>query len=214
NIFINTQSDDWNHGYKKILYANVVLEGLAKIGRSADNQEEWDNIKGGALYFRALTLYQLAQLFCKPYEKETAGQELGLPLRTESDINVSYDRSTLEETYQFIINDLNNAFELLPVRSITNYRPSGEAVYALLARIYLQMGDYDAALKNAESSLQRNSYLIDFNTLDQETRLPFPLMMEDNKEIIFVSLMSQLSVLSPPRFNIDTVLYSLYEDTD
>src|SRR5690606_20876916 len=113
-IYQGAKSEDWNRGYEKILYANFVLEGVADIEESVSNQALRNEVLGSAFYHRGMNLFLLAQLFCKQYNSETAGNDLGLPLRTTSNINVTYQRATLEQTYTQIIKDLEKAARLLP----------------------------------------------------------------------------------------------------
>src|SRR5690606_37555904 len=46
-----------------------------------------------------------------------------------------------------------------------NHRPTKVAVYAILARAYLYMGNYAEALKYAEDALSIHDFLYDYNTL-------------------------------------------------
>src|SRR5690606_8352446 len=120
---------------------------------------------GSALFFRAFTYYQLAQLFCNVYDPEHASTQLGLPLRQEADITVSVPRADLKATYDLILDDLAEAGKLLPLYGEIYERPSRIAVDALLARVYLQLADYDKARSAAENVLQEKGMLLDYNTL-------------------------------------------------
>src|SRR5688572_32039185 len=51
---------DWNAPYEQVLYANVVLDGLKKnVPITPDNWQQWNNIKGTALFIRAYAFYNL-----------------------------------------------------------------------------------------------------------------------------------------------------------
>jgi hypothetical protein len=83
DIYVGAKNiDDWNIPYKRVFLANVVLEGIEKI-KPADNTEQqaWNNVKGAALFFRAYNHFDVAQEFCKSYDKNTAGDDPGIPIR-------------------------------------------------------------------------------------------------------------------------------------
>ncbi len=187
DLFEGEQSDDWNFGYRRILYANQVIEGIQKIKPNNGQLDAWNNVRGSALFFRAFNYYQLAQLFCEVYDEKNAKSQLGLPLRTEPDITLKIPRSTLQQTYDLILKDLNEAEELLPIEPFIKQRPSRLAVSALRARIYLQLRRYDLALAEANGALSRKSTLLDFNTVpfDPNSFATLQPLAAVNPEIIF-----------------------------
>lgn len=187
DLFEGEQSDDWNFGYRRILYANQVIEGIQKIKPDNAQLDAWSNVRGSALFFRAFNYYQLAQLFCEVYDEKNAKSQLGLPLRTEPDISLKIPRSTLQQTYDLILKDLNEAEELLPIEPTIKQRPSRLAVSALRARIYLQLRRYDLALTEANAVLGHKNTLLDFNTVpfDPNSFATLQPLATVNPEIIF-----------------------------
>lgn len=206
-----TACSDWTNAYRNILYANIILEGLGKINQTQVNQKEYNSIKGGALFHRAHNLYNLAQLFCPPYQASTANSEPGLPIRTNANVNERVTRANLKITYDQILADLNVAAELLPDAQMYPTRPSKNAAFAMLARVTLCISDYSEALKWADKSMQLNSQLLEFSSLNQNANFPFALF---NKEVIFHSAASTYLIVSGVRFNVDTSLYRSYEEND
>ena len=203
---LNNNISEWDNAYKRILNENITLEGVDKNGNPADTA--WKNIKGTALFFRAYDYYSLAQLFCKPFTTNAASDP-GIVLRKSSDVNEKSIRATVQQTYQQIISDLTQSRNLLPEVPVYKTRPSVPAAYAMLARVYLSMGDYDNALLYADSTLQRYSKLLDYNTIDATARRPFPLF---NDEVIFHWMVTNYGLL----FNatVDPNLYAMYESND
>ena len=200
---------DWNTPYKQVFYANVILEGMAGKESTTNDEADWNNTKGSALFFRAYAFYNLAQLFAQPMNANTASSS-GLPLRLTSDINVRVPRSTVAETYQQIISDLLQAKSLLaPTISVYKTRPSKPAAYAMLARVYLSMGDYPKAGAYADSCLQIVGGLMNYNELDAAKTRPVPRY---NKEVIFSSLLISRSFLT--RSIRDTTLFKTYSADD
>lgn len=199
---------DWNAPYRQVFYANVVLEGLEKLAVEEKDREEWNRLKGSALFYRANAFYQLAQLFAPAYSELTANEQ-GIPLRLSPDINALVSRADLQETYDRIIQDLTEAMELLPEHLVYQTRPYQPTVHALLARVYLNMGAYESAAQHAGRCLQLDNTLIDYNDLDTNALRPVPLL---NEEVIFHSLLISYSVKNSA--HIDTMLYKSYSDND
>ena len=186
---------DWKYAYNQILNTNIVLEGIDKITPDANSQAAWNNVKGSALFFRAFNLYGLTQIYCKPYNSTTAGTDLGLPLRLTSNINEKSVRSTLQQAYDQIFQDLKTAKTLLPQSPLGSFptRPSINGVYALLARIYLSMNDFDKAFLYSDSCLQFRNQLMDFNSLSATATFSInPFCVED----IFHSDLDRYSALN------------------
>ena len=201
---------NWRSAYQRILNANLALEGITTIERSSLNKENWDNVKGSALFYRAYNFYVLAQQYCKPYS-ESAGSDLGIPLRLISNINEPSKRATVNNTYNRIINDLTEAIALLPTTISYKTRPSRPACYAMLARVYLSMSNYPAALVNATACLKLYNKLIDYNTLNSANSYPIPQL---NDEIIYQTRLGGVALFSSANLNVTPELIALYHSND
>lgn len=210
NFYMGEQSIDWVNGYQRILNANIVLEGIEKVKPVSAEQQDWNNIKGSALFYRAFDFFNMAQEYCVSYKSTTASNDLGLPLRLEYDVNVKVKRSNLQQTYERITSDLLTAAELLSTKPQYKTRPSKEAAYALLARVYLVMENYEKAGIYADKALQIQSDLLDYSKLN--TGASFPLA-RFNTEVIFHSVFNY-GVLLPTRLIVEPALYSAYEVND
>lgn len=212
-VFVNDAGDaNWSRPYGQIYYSNLVLKGLNEMNVSEQDLAEYYTVKGWAHFFRAFAYYQLAQVFVETYEQDHAQEMLGLPLIAEPDLETVVKRATLDETYTLIHADLQEATRLLP--SITNSKtlPTKAAAYALLAKYYLNIADYENALKYAENSLAINDYLIDYNNLNNITA-NYPIIKHNN-EVLFHTTVLYASIIAPTRMNIATDLYNLYGDND
>ena len=213
DIFEGTGSSDWNACYKMVEYANIVLDGLAKIKPSPSDTLRWNNIKGSALFYRSYAFYDLAQLFAKPYDKSAAANEPGIPLRMSSDINILSVRNTLQETYERITTDLKEAENLLPMNALYKTRPSKLAVNGLLARLYLNMQDYSQALYFAGNLLSACKDLINYNTINTTPTFSMPNYQAVNKEVVFYCYTLSYGIGSYPSL-VDTALYQSYKPND
>ena len=218
DIFQGQSSDDWSTCYQKVEYANIALDGLTKINIDISNTSDYNRIKGSALFYRSLSFFNLAELFCRPYTTN-ANVDLGIPLRVNSDINIASTRSTLKETYDQIINDLKLSISLLPITPQFTTRPSQVSANALLAKVYLVMGDFANALIYSNAALNLNSSLLDYNSslVVPSSTYRFPTFSTGNPEIIFYSYATgykTLSALGSGVGNVDTVLYRSYTIND
>lgn len=209
---------DWNIPFEAVFYANSVLDGLRTIGDSA-NTERGTHIRGSAFFARAYAYYDLVKNFCDAYDKTTASKDLGLPLRKEAGVDVTLPRSSLESTYQFILDDLFLASALLENRPFpvnNRNRPSKEATLAMLARVYLAMGVYSKAEVYADSSLRLYNKLIDYNDVCVDCTTPFSFIRE---EILYhgtqINHYGSLTVtLKMNGIAIDSTLIKSYDEND
>ncbi|NGM65422.1 RagB/SusD family nutrient uptake outer membrane protein [Sphingobacterium sp. SGR-19] len=217
NPYVGDVVYDWDRVYEAIFYANVALDGLKNLTRSEINSTQFDAIMGSALFHRAHAFYQLAQIFAPPYDKVKAEATPGLPLRLESDFSERIQRVSVEDTYDRIISDLQRASGLLPELPVMKNRPSKVACNALLARVYLVMGDYGAAEKYAGTCLEEYAVLLDYNELDETLAYPFQQINFDNPEIIMVFNMQGASFYSINRTlsaKVPSGLFNLYKEHD
>ena len=188
---IRAGGQQWVKSYNKIYNTNLVLEALAKL-EGKENPAVLTHLKGTALFLRAYALWNLAQLYAKPYGV-TAAQDAGLPIRLISDVNETPGRGTVKDTYDRIIQDLKDAAAMMNVTADIPSRPIKIAALAMLARVYLSMEDYTNASANASAALELKSDLLDFNTFDEENPFPFTRY---NKEVIFHSILESSALLA------------------
>jgi tetratricopeptide (TPR) repeat protein len=216
DIYQGNSVFDWNTSYQQVFYANIVLDGLRKIKPDAASAVQYNQIKADALFIRSMAFYQLAQEFAVPYNPSSANNDLGIPLRLNSDVNEKSSRGTLQETYDQIIKDLLSAAELSPLTVSYKTHSSKPAVSGLLARVYQTMQQYDRAKNHASSCLKMYNKLIDYNTLNLAAAKPFPFDLPNaNDEVIFHDNLISVRFLTAPSVTfIDSTLYATYENND
>lgn len=213
NSNYNNYPNDWSAIYNVINVANIALEVIDKIPNIAIDRNDWNNVKGSALFFRASSLLKGAFTFCKAYDAETATSDLGMAIKSTSDPGSPITRSNLQETYDQIIDDIKKSIPLLPDLPIHVQRPAKSSGYALLARVYLSMRIYDSCVKYANLSLEVKNDLIDYNTVNTNLTYPFQRF---NKEILFndVDGGAGYYIVSPYYAIVDTTLYNSYDEND
>ncbi len=140
--------DLWIQSFKSINNLNLIINNIETAeGNEAQKQE----ILGEALGLRGMIYFDLARTFSYPWIKEGASAQ-GLPLKLSSDEIVT-ERSSLGETYNQIIGDMQSSLDLLEenawAQGSTQYLTK-TGVKGLLARVYLYKQDWENALKYAK----------------------------------------------------------------
>lgn len=208
----NALNTDWSRPYDQVFYSNVVLAELEQFDNSEKSSQEWRNLKGAAHFYRAYAFFSLARSFCVGYDPATAGNELGIVLRLDSDIAVALPRSTLKETFEQIILDLEMAEPLVQSAISVNTRPSKAAVWAMLSRVYLYMGDFEKSLEAADRALSLYDALLDYNQINPSPARPFVGNLD---EVIFYSeLLLRTYYFFTAGSAVSPELYAKYEQDD
>jgi tetratricopeptide (TPR) repeat protein len=208
---------DWNSSFNQIYKSNLVLEKVSSI--SDPDLTTRNYIAAQAYFFRARAIFDLAQLYAPYYDSSRAITDLGLPLKLNSDINITVQRASVKQTYDQIFNDLSESQQLMSVPSpgTLKNRPTKAGLFALTAQVYLYLRMYESANTYADSALKYSNTLIDFSTLSTTSTSPFgnPL---GNTEIIFFSGMNTTFPLASGTSigggGIDTLLYRSYDNND
>jgi hypothetical protein len=151
-------SDLWGNSYKIIAIANTVLDKISIVDTTIQA-----NTAAQAKFMRAASYYYLVNLFALPYSTGAAATNLGVPLTTAptyqyDSVKAKLSRSTVKQTYDQIIADLKDA-----IAKDDSYYPAK----ALLAKVYLVMGDYANASAMADDVISNGGYQL-ADTYDKE----------------------------------------------
>lgn len=142
---ITRVSGFWNAFYLAIRNANLVIQNAPK--GNAISTEDINRLVGEAKFLRALTYFQLVRNWG------------GIPLRTEENMtDKDLSKSSAEQVYALIVNDLLNAESNLPDVPKAIGRPSKWAAKSLLADVYLQLERYQEAADKANEVIQSAKY--------------------------------------------------------
>ncbi|QDH81200.1 RagB/SusD family nutrient uptake outer membrane protein [Echinicola soli] len=207
-IFPSGRSVAWNNLYQQVFYANVALEQLDKI-RVDKDELQWNQIYGRALVYRASAFYNLLKIFTMPYH--IAPEDFGIPIKLEADVNKLVGRASISQSYGQVLQDLENSIPYLPDKVPVTTRPSRQAAYGLLSRVYLTMGDYEKVLEYTGKALDLQAELMDYSTLNASGPFGFSGL---NKEIIYCSYFSSGSVAYTSDAFIVPELYGEYGSGD
>lgn len=218
DLFEGAYVADWSMPYQQVFYANVILEGLEKMNGISKESSEWKRIRGSALFFRGMAMTNLVHQFAAPYKASTAEQTDGLPIKLNSDVNERPGRGTLQNTYDHIIADLLEAEKLLPAEAIVKSRPAKPAALALLARVFLSMGNFQQAEVFASSCIKLSNQLMDYNSLNlniTNAANPFPqALLNSNLEILFYSGLISSGFFFSTLTRVDSTLFKSYHSND
>jgi len=201
----------WNDIYEQVLYANLVLDGLEDYVPKDNESGRLNEIRGSALFFRANAFLNGVMVFADTYQADRAASQPGIPLRLDSDLNKPTVRSNLQACYQQILDDLETAAAMLPDRRIYKTLPTNACAFAMLARTYLLMGNYEKALQNVEKALALHHVLLDYNAIDSTLIYPFTDM---NEEVLYRGTLSNATSFRAPNSKVDSFLYRSYQKHD
>ena len=158
--------------YDVIGRCNFVLQQVDKVRQNTifeEDLERLDQYCGEAHFARALAYSELIKCFCVAYEgDEDAKTQLGVVIRKKYYSDEAITRSSLYDSYQFVLEDLDTAADLLYLGKDFNPAVDGGlynspyfseyTVYALRSRIALYMKDYENAVKYASKVIDSNYY--------------------------------------------------------
>lgn len=169
------QSSIWTQSYQAIFTLNSIINNL-ESGRS----KETDHLLGEAHYLRGLTNFFLLQTFSKQYVFGRSNP--GIPLKKTTEEGEVPTRSTVGESYDFVVEDLLKAEKLMQDDDINKIKATQPAAQALLARVYLYMGNNAKAFEYANTVINSGKYAL----LPKESLPKYPTFTpETNSETIF-----------------------------
>jgi hypothetical protein len=159
----------WLDAYRINNQANNVLANLDKVTAANKN-----SVEGQAKFLRALIYFDMVRLFGKAWNDGDPNTNLGVPIVLKPTTIIGADsyptRSTVAQVYTQIISDLTDAEAKLGTTVPTFYANKYSAA-ALLARVYLQQGQYAKAAQEATVVISSDEYSLVSSYADE---FPFP----------------------------------------
>lgn len=200
---------DWRDLYNQIQIANIALESLEKMEQSNSKVKE---LRGTALFYRAFAYFNLSTLFLAGANLESEGISQRIPIRMGTSMVQKPELADRQSIRELIKNDLEEAVSSLPIQTSYLSRPSRQAGYALLARVYLDWENFDLAKEAAEEAIALGGELLDFKNLDKDATYPIPRF---SSEVIWLARVGGTSYFnSQSGFQIASDLLNLYDSTD
>ncbi|WP_340065752.1 RagB/SusD family nutrient uptake outer membrane protein [Ascidiimonas aurantiaca] len=143
-------NDIWIRCYSIIGSVNPIIAAMPEYDNIEDPDiEEKDQVLGEAYAIRALAFFDLMRVYG---DRFTSNSEFGVPIPAtlvNPDFTAELPRSSVNEVYEYILNDLNTALTLMDEDNSNTARFNTNAVNALLSRVYLYRADYENAIAAA-----------------------------------------------------------------
>lgn len=163
--------------YQIISRCNFFMDYKDQVYNSltTDQQKDEFNRRLADVYFaRAIAYSDLLRVFCDAYDPQSADNQLGISLvKTYKGSGVVQPRSSLKESYEFILEDLNQSEKFMMREGADAKYFTKGAVWALKSRVYLYTKEWEKAKEYAQKVMNLNYYtLADATTIryiDQET---------------------------------------------
>ena len=152
----SSAEDTWLAAYVAINQTNNVLANL-NLATTDDEKSRWE---GEAKFLRGLVYFDLVRLYGKSWKDGDPATNLGVPIvltpTTTADETAKVARATVKQGYDQAIKDLTDAKALLPEDN--SFYANKYAAQAILARLYLQQGEYAKARDEANDVIKSGVY--------------------------------------------------------
>ncbi|MCD0490069.1 RagB/SusD family nutrient uptake outer membrane protein [Pedobacter sp. MC2016-14] len=150
----------WGNYYRAIYLHNTVINNVDKATGGTDQDRR--RLKAESLLGRAFEYLSLVNLYAKMYNPSTAATDLAVPFVTSIDVTEpTPPRSTVQEIYNHIFEDINLALPDLPKDNATNrFRGTVAAAHGVMARAYLYMRNFPKAAAEAQLALDNGPNVV------------------------------------------------------
>ena len=206
-IWTETQEDqDWANQYSIIYNTNIVVNEVmsSEGGTDADKLKAYSE----ALVHRAHAYYTLVNIYAKQYDATTAATDPGVPVVLQSNFTASLKRVSVAGVYDQMVSDLQTALPNLAATPDVVTNPSKAAVYAMLARVYLNERDFTKAGLYADSALQIKNTLLDLNAY-AAAPTTYPSKVNDPENIL-----SKTATSAPGTLPFSNELMNLFDQVN
>lgn len=205
----------WVDIYRVVNIANLLIAEVPGVEDDAFSSR--DRVLGEAHAVRALAYFDLLRVFGYHFDRSS---QYGLPLLLDpienNDFNQIPDlqRSSVEDTYQQILTDLNTAITLMEGYE-NNTSMNYWAALALRARVNLYAGNHNAAFNDADDVITDGGFsLVEdvedlFLTNGTTSESIFDLVFTDQDGSSLFTFVFQRD-----EYNVDTSLTDAFEDGD
>lgn len=156
SFFNGSFGGEYRDAYIAIYRANTLLEEVADL--EGATPEAIQRISAEAKFIRAISHYHVVRIWAMPYGYTSDNSHLGIPLKLSAD-QTPQMRATVAEVYDAIESDLLDAEASLPADN--GIFANKMAAKAMLAHVYLEMGDFAAAKSKATEVINSGDYSLE-----------------------------------------------------
>lgn len=140
----------WTLLYKVIDNANNVID---KVDAAEGNAEDKAILEGQARTLRAFSYLNLASFYQFSYQKDKLAATAPIYTEPTTRETIGKPKASLEKIYALVLDDLNSASALLEgYKRDEKHQIDQHVVQGLLARAYLNIGQWEEAAKAAEKA--------------------------------------------------------------
>lgn len=214
-------TNTWLDTYRAINDVNNVLSALSVV---VANQK--DRVEGEAKFIRGSLYFDLVRLYARAWNDGTPANNPGVPIVLTPTRGISdadkRARNKVTEVYDQVIKDLTDAEAKLPANN--GFFATKTAAAAMLARVYLQKGDYANAVQAANRVITSNKYTLRPVYADAFPYTGSPVPISNTSEDIFAIQVNATqgfngfnefySTTSRGEIDIKDAHLNLYEPTD
>ena len=179
----------WYAGYQVINAVNNVLANVSKAGTAANRTQ------GEAEFLRGMTYFDLVRLFGRDWNDGDPSANPGVPIiltPTTSITAASFvARASVSAVYAQAIADLKDAEAKLPTSN--SFYADKYSAAAILARLYLQKGDYANAAAEATTVINSGAFSLNANYVDEFPN-PGQVHVDNTAEDVFAIQFTPQSV--------------------
>lgn len=151
-LITNGQAElTWLDAYRTINICNTVLANLDVV-----TPDKVVRIEGEAKFIRGLMYFELVKTYARTWTDGDPAANLGVPIVTTPNNLELVDRSSVQDVYALILDDLTDAKTLLPTTNsffATTYSASG-----ILSRVYMMQNDYANAAIEADVVIESGEF--------------------------------------------------------
>jgi len=144
----------WGAMYAASVRASNIIDKLPELEGSITDLEQ---IEGEARLARAIAHFDLVKSFARAYTRSNPDSDLGVPIVTTFEVGQP-ERNTISEVYRFILEEAENAAELMSdngADDLNSVTLTPAAAEAFLARVNLYMGNWQDAVTHATRVIDR-----------------------------------------------------------
>ncbi len=151
----NGAKELWRGTWRSINRANWILQFI-DLSAQTIGPDKLKQYKGEAHFLRALCYFNLVRMF---------GDTPKFDYYQSSETNLYAPRTNKDEIYEFIIQDLKDASQMLPqiYEGADIGRATSGAALGLLAKVYLTLKQYDLAKPTIETLMATGVYSLNTN---------------------------------------------------
>jgi hypothetical protein len=151
-------SSFYNQAYSYINRWNMII---SLVDESKGSAEIKLLAKSEAKVHRAFDHFLLVNVYAKAYDPSTAATDGGVCIMDKFDLEAEPAKATVQQVYDFIQKDLDEAIPHLQVKPLDEYHPSLAYAWALKAKVHLFKREFTQAREAALKSLSYNDQIFD-----------------------------------------------------